>query len=181
MPTMVNIFQKPQKKCQKIAKHFFNPRRAPPVILTSHPVTLAFFMFFHTLRCPWFEPTTSSSRVHSSTTTPHCHMCLELILVPYILYKTEHKLIIWGPKRFQIKKLSTTKFHNFSRSINFISVVSPSEVIYKIWISNLRNSNVVLHYKMISNKKLSTTKFHNFSRSTTLIFIVSPSKVVYKI
>ena len=43
---------------------------------------------------------------------------------------------------FQIKKLSTTKFHNFSRSTTVILAICPSEVVYKIWISNLKNSNV---------------------------------------
>jgi hypothetical protein len=52
------------------------------------------------------------------------------------------------------EKLSTTKFHNFSRSTTFILVVSPSEVIYKIWISNLKNADVVFHDKMISNEKV---------------------------
>jgi hypothetical protein len=52
-----------------------------------------------------------------------------------------------------MKKLSTTKFYNFSGSITFILVVSPSEVIWKIPISNLRNSNVVFRDKMISNEK----------------------------
>jgi hypothetical protein len=49
--------------------------------------------------------------------------------------------------------LSTTKFHDFSRSATFILVVSPSEVVYKIWISNFRNSNVVF-VDMISNQKV---------------------------
>ena len=56
-------------------------------------------------------------------------------------------------RRIPMEKLSTTKLHNFSISTTFILVVSPSEVIYKIWISNLRNSNVVFDDKMISNKK----------------------------
>jgi hypothetical protein len=51
-------------------------------------------------------------------------------------------------------KFSTTKFHNFWRSTTFILVVSPSEVVYKIWISHLRNSNVVNVDKMISNEKV---------------------------
>ena len=63
------------------------------------------------------------------------------------------EISIWDPKRIQMKKLSTTKFYNFSRSTTFILIVSPSEVVYKIWISNLRNSNVVFLDKMNSNKK----------------------------
>jgi len=53
-----------------------------------------------------------------------------------------------------MEKLSTTKFHNFSRSATFILLVSPSDVIYKIYVSNLRNSNVVFDDKMISNEKI---------------------------
>jgi hypothetical protein len=67
-----------------------------------------------------FEPATSPSCVTRSTTTPHCHLCLYSILVSDILYKTKCKLLIWGPKRIQIKKLSTTKFYNFLRSTTFI-------------------------------------------------------------
>jgi len=53
-----------------------------------------------------------------------------------------------------MEKLSTTKFHNFSRSTTFLLKVFPSEVIYKILISNLRNSNVVFDDKMMSNEKI---------------------------
>ena len=38
----------------------------------------------------------------------------------------------------QIKKLSTRKWHNFSTTTTIIYVVSPSEVFWKIRISNLR-------------------------------------------
>ena len=41
-----------------------------------------------------------------------------------------------------MKKLSTTKLHNFSRSTTFILVISPFEDILKIQISNFRNSNI---------------------------------------
>ena len=53
-----------------------------------------------------------------------------------------------------MEKSSTTKFYNFLKSTTFILVVTSSEVIYKIWISNLRNSNVVFDDKMISNEKI---------------------------
>jgi hypothetical protein len=81
--------------------------------------------------------------------------------------------------RWLQKKLSYTKFHNFSRSTTFVLGVSPSEVVYKIQISNLRNSNIVFMGNWLQ-KKLSYTKFHNFSRSMTFVLGVSPSKVVYK-
>ena len=47
-------------------------------------------------------------------------------------------MLVWDPKRIQIKKLSTTKFHNFSRSTTFILEVSSSEIVYKIWSSLCR-------------------------------------------
>ena len=53
-----------------------------------------------------------------------------------------------------MKMLPTTKLFNFSRSTTFIFTVSPSEVVWKIQISNLRNSNVVFHGKMISNENI---------------------------
>jgi hypothetical protein len=55
-----------------------------------------------------------------------CHRHYTLTCV-YMLFqllkyytKQNEKLIVWGPKRIQIKRLSTTKFHNFSSSIFFI-------------------------------------------------------------
>ena len=56
------------------------------------------------------------------------------------------------------EKLTPIKLYKFSRSITFILVVSPFEVVYKIWILNLRNSNRVFHDKMISNKKVISYK-----------------------
>ena len=53
-----------------------------------------------------------------------------------------------------MKKLSTTKLHNFSRSTTFVLVVSSFEVILKIQISNLRNSNIVFLDKMSANEKV---------------------------
>jgi len=53
-----------------------------------------------------------------------------------------------------MKKLLTTKLHNFSRSTTFVLVVSPFEDILKIQISNLRNSNIIFLDKMISNEKV---------------------------
>ena len=142
------------EKGQKIAV-FFNPRRSSLAATQTHSMVAAFFSWFlHTLCQSGFKPATSPSRTNSSTTAPHDHSCLQSILVPHILYKIEHKLIVWGPKLIQMKKLSTIKFYNFSRSTTFILVVSPSEAIYKICILNWRNSNVVFHGKMISNEKV---------------------------
>jgi len=38
------------------------------------------------------------------------------------------------------EKLSTTKFYNFSRSTTLVLIVYPSEVVWRIWISNVRKS-----------------------------------------
>jgi hypothetical protein len=57
-----------------------------------------------------------------------------------------------------MKMLSTTKLHNFLRSTTFILIVSSSEVVYKILISNLKTSNVFLYDKMISNHKVVNDK-----------------------
>ena len=84
------------------------------------------------MRPAGFEPATSPSHVTFSTTARHTHFCLYSIFFPNILYWTESKLVVWGPKRMQIKKLSTIKFHNFSRSTTFILVVSPSKIVYKM-------------------------------------------------
>jgi hypothetical protein len=56
-----------------------------------------------------------------------------------------------------------------------------SEIIYKIWVWNLRTSNIFLYDKMISNKKLSIIKLHNFLRPTTWILVVFPFETVWKI
>ena len=40
-----------------------------------------------------------------------------------------------------MKKLSTTRFYNSSRSISLVLVISSSEVIWRIWISNGRKFN----------------------------------------
>jgi hypothetical protein len=104
-------------------------------------------------RLPWFEPVTSPSRKASSTTTPHTHMHPYAVLILLILYYTECKSVFWDTKRIQIKNLSTTEFHNFLRSTTFMLGVFPFEVIYEIWISNLRDSNLDFIDNMISNKK----------------------------
>ena len=78
--------------------------------------------FLCTMRPAGFKPATSLSRVTSSTTAPHYHLCLYYIFFPHILYWTECNLLIWGPKQIQIKNLSTTKFYNFLRSTTFMLV-----------------------------------------------------------
>jgi hypothetical protein len=80
-----------------------------------------------------------------------------------------------------LKIWSTIKLHNFSRSTSSILIVSTSEAVYKIWISNLKTSHEFFNDKMISNKKLYITKFRYISRPTNFIFMVFPSEIVWKI
>jgi hypothetical protein len=68
--------------------------------------------------------------------------------------KALDKLRIAKKSTRQMKMLSTVKLHNFSRSITFILIVSSAEVIYKIWISNLKTPNIFFYEKMISNQKI---------------------------
>jgi hypothetical protein len=63
-------------------------------------------------------------------------------------------LIIWGTKWIQLKMLPTIKLSNFSRSTSSIFIVSISEAVYKIWISNLKTSHDFFYDKMISNKNI---------------------------
>ena len=84
--TPTNQFLEITKKGQKNSKIFLIqecPHRQP------HTPSL-----YRTLRRSGFEPATFRSRVNSSTTAPHDHLYLHSILVPHVLYKTEHKLII---------------------------------------------------------------------------------------
>jgi hypothetical protein len=79
------------------------------------------------------------------------------------------------------ENMTNYKVAYFSRSTSSILIVSTSEVVYKIWISNLKTSHEFFNDKMISNKKISITKFHYISRPTTSILVVFPSEVVSKI
>ena len=80
-----------------------------------------------------------------------------------------------------MKSLSTKKLHNFFRSTTLILTIFSSEVVYRIWISKFKTSNIVLYDKMILNKNLLIIKFHNISGSTTFILVVFPSEVGWKI
>ena len=65
--------------------------------------------------------------------------------------------VLWRsqiPNRSQIERLSTIKLYKFLRFTTFILVVSPSEIVWKIQILNLRHSNVISLDKMISNEKV---------------------------
>jgi hypothetical protein len=88
--------------------------------------------FFETSRPTRIEPATSHTHASSSTTTHLFHLYLYSISVTQILYQIKCKLIIWGPKWIQIKKLSTTKCHNSCQAkrlqINFLSIHNNKEV-----------------------------------------------------
>jgi hypothetical protein len=76
---------------------------------------------------------------------------------------------------------STIKLHNFLRFASSILIVSTSEVVYKIWISNLKSHTKFSMIRWFQIKKLSIKKFHYISRPTTFILVVFPSEVVSKI
>jgi hypothetical protein len=59
-----------------------------------------------------------------------------------------------GTKLIHLKMWLTIKFHNFLRSTSSILIVSTSETIYKIWISNLKTSHEFFNDKMISYQKI---------------------------
>ena len=50
------------------------------------PISDIFRVNFMATRPTRFEPETSRCAQTSSTTTPHCHLCLDFVLVPNILY-----------------------------------------------------------------------------------------------
>jgi hypothetical protein len=63
-------------------------------------------------------------------------------------------LIIWATKLIDLKMWPTIELHNFSRSISSILIVSTSDAVYKIWISNMKTSHKFFNDKLISNKKI---------------------------
>ena len=75
------------------------------------------------------------SCVTFSTTAPHSHLYLYSIFFPTYYTKLIVNYLFEALNEVKLKKLSTTKFHNFSRSTTFILAVFPSEVVYQIWIS----------------------------------------------
>jgi len=67
--------------------------------------------------------------------------------------------------------LSTTKFNNFLRSTNFVLVISPSEVVWKIRISNVRKFTWLFLDRWFQMKKSSTIKLHNFLELQLLFWL----------
>jgi hypothetical protein len=66
----------------------------------------------------------------------------------------ESNLIIWGTKWIHLKMSPTINLHNFLRSTSSILIVSSSDAVYKIWISNLKTSHEFFYDKMISNQNI---------------------------
>jgi hypothetical protein len=83
----------------------------------------------------------------ASCTTTTTIICIYFsVFILLILYYIECKSF-FRSKWIQIKNLSTAKFHNFLRSTTFNLEVSPFEVVYKIWISNLGDSSLVFRWQ----------------------------------
>jgi hypothetical protein len=76
---------------------------------------------------------------------------------------------------------STIKLHNFSRYTSSILIVSTSEAVYKIWISNLKTLHEFFNDKMISNQKIVNYKVSLHFKTYNFILVVFPSEVVWKI
>jgi hypothetical protein len=105
------------------------------------------------------------------------------ITFSFLVYYNKPR-VIWLFKtlnEFIWKMWPTIKLHNFLRSTNSILIVSTSEVVYKIWILNLKTSHEFLMIRWFQIKKLSITKFHYISRPTTFILMVFTSELVWKI
>ena len=75
----------------------------------------------------------------------------------------------------------TIKLHNFSRSTSSILIVSKSEAVYKILISNLKTSHEFFNNKMISNQKIINYKVSLYFKTYNFYFGDFPSEVVWKI
>jgi hypothetical protein len=82
------------KKYKKNSKTFFQISGRPPLSPSKSQLAAFFARKSHASRLRGIEPTTSPSHVPSSTTAPHSHLCLDMIIVPQILYQTKHKLIV---------------------------------------------------------------------------------------
>jgi len=88
------------------------------------------------------KPATSHLACYSfNYSTPYSLCPYEIF--SFLLYSFDFEMSVWDPKRFKMKMFSTTKLYNFSISTTFVLVVSQSEVVLKIRISNMRNPNVI--------------------------------------
>jgi hypothetical protein len=130
------------------------------------------------------EPTTSGFVHPSPNHSIHTHLCPFWYTCPFWIYVLPilclygFEMSIWNPKHIQMKKLSTTKFYNFSRSTTLVLAISPSEVVWRIWILNLRklkhNFPLIDYLKWKKNHQLqiSCTTFLDLQ----LCFARSPSR-----
>ena len=97
--------------------------------------------------------------IHQSDYHPnqyHFISDLEKSLISLVTHSTLYYTILSVP--FYLKMWPTIKLHNFLISTNSILIVSTSEIVYKIWILNLKTSHEFFNDKMISNKKFDNYK-----------------------
>jgi hypothetical protein len=90
----------------------------------------------HDHRCS--NPWPLASLVRPLTTPPVKCLCPFGIFVLPILCYFGFEINIWDHKQIQMKKLLATKFYNFLRTTTLVLVISLSDVIWIIWISNMR-------------------------------------------
>lgn len=122
--------------CTLCGRRDLNPWPSPHMypLLPLHLTLNLSIIHFCTLRGRWnsnpWQPSPRLARILLY------HLTLNVFIIHFCFpkYYTEHKLIVWGPKRFHMNKLSTIKFHNFFISITFMLVIFPSEIVSKIWI-----------------------------------------------
>ena len=85
--TRQNKNAKKPKNNSKIFQFFFRGRPPPANARPASIEVAAFFAQNPQLTRPvGFELTTSPSRVCCSTTALHCHLCLDAVIYPHILY-----------------------------------------------------------------------------------------------
>jgi hypothetical protein len=71
-----------------------------------------------------------------------------------------------------MKKLSTTKLHNFLWSTTFIWVVSSSKIIYKKMNSKFENFKHIILWQNDFKSKCCQLQFHKFLSPRTFILVV---------
>jgi hypothetical protein len=69
-----------------------------------------------------------------------------------------------------LKIWPTIKLHKFSRSTSSILIVSTSEAVYKIWISNLKISHDFFNDKTIPNQKIVNYKVSLYFKTYNFYF-----------
>jgi hypothetical protein len=87
----------------------------------------------------------ASSRVSLVTTTLQCHMWLNGTNIPLVFSLPDFGISSWSPKWIQMKKVSTGKMQMSPITTTFVLVISLSDILWKKWISNVRNTNIIFH------------------------------------